>query len=218
MSSCPKLLRRACSKGNKVKRPRVLGSDEKALWSRVANTVRPIPKRVPRAEPEVAQPALSRTKPVVPPLSVPDDWSVGSARKGVGKSVKVIAAKPERLLPGAATLDGGWDKGFRRGAIRPERSIDLHGYRLDAAHLLLERALADALADDIRVLLIVTGKERRDPQDSLGAPERRRGIIRASIADWLAHSRHGPMIAAVRNAHPCDGGAGALYVILRRKR
>ena len=39
-----------------------------------------------------------------------------------------------------------------------------------------------------------------------------------SIADWLAHSRHAPMIAAVRNAHPRDGGAGALYVVLRRKR
>ncbi len=122
------------------------------------------------------------------------------------------------MQPGNATLDGGWDRRFRRGAIRPERSIDLHGYTLDQAHALLERALADAIADDLRVLLVVTGKERPDHDRHADAPHRRRGIIRASIADWLVHSRHAPMIAGVRNAHPRDGGHGALYVILRRKR
>ena len=49
-------------------------------------------------------------------------------------------------------------------------------------------------------------------------PTRRgkRGAIRAAVGDWLAASRHAADIAAVRSAHPRHGGAGALYIILRR--
>ncbi|RME67483.1 MAG: DNA mismatch repair protein MutS, partial [Alphaproteobacteria bacterium] len=35
---------------------------------------------------------------------------------------------------------------------------------------------------------------------------------------WLAASAHAPAILAVQAAHPSHGGAGALYVILRRRR
>ncbi|MBN9787930.1 DNA mismatch repair protein MutS [Pseudonocardia sp. TMWB2A] len=219
---------------------RRLQPDERALWNRVAQTVTPLPKRAPTVG--AIQPALA-PPPKASPLQprriesmTPEEWTIGSALTG-GKSrsasglVSTSRAQAQiqanRLAPGGATLDGGWDKGFRRGAIRPDRSIDLHGYTVDQAHALLERAIAAALADDVRVLLVVTGKEpkgqpRHDPAYHQPAylPDapRRRGIIRASIADWLAHSRHAPMIAAVRNAHPRDGGAGALYVVLRRKR
>jgi len=96
--------------------------------------------------------------------------------------------------------------------VQPERSIDLHGHTLASAHKVLDQALERAVADDVRVLLVVTGKPPRDP-----APHRR-GLIRASIGDWLAASRHAPRIAAVRNAHPRHGGTGALYLILRRAR
>ena len=39
-----------------------------------------------------------------------------------------------------------------------------------------------------------------------------------SHQDWLAASRHAPRIAAVRPAQPRHGGAGAVYVVLRRGR
>ncbi|WP_317629326.1 Smr/MutS family protein [Sphingomonas nostoxanthinifaciens] len=111
----------------------------------------------------------------------------------------------------ANTLDGGWDRRLQRGAVLPDRSIDLHGHTLDGAHAALEAALADAIADEVRVLLVVTGKPPR-------GSETRRGLIRANIDNWLAHSRHRSLIAAIRNAHPRHGGTGALYLILRRRR
>jgi DNA-nicking Smr family endonuclease len=46
----------------------------------------------------------------------------------------------------------------------------------------------------------------------------KRGAIRAAVGDWLAASRHAGHIAAVRGAHPRHGGAGALYIVLRRRR
>lgn len=110
------------------------------------------------------------------------------------------------------SLDGGWDRRLRKGLVLPDRTIDLHGHTLASAHQQLDHALERAVADHLRVLLVVTGKPPRDP-----APHRR-GLIRAAIGDWLASSRHAREIAAVRNAHPRHGGAGALYVILRRAR
>ena len=45
-----------------------------------------------------------------------------------------------------------------------------------------------------------------------------RGAIRAALPDWLAVSPHADQIVALRPAHISHGGAGALYVILRRSR
>jgi DNA-nicking Smr family endonuclease len=45
----------------------------------------------------------------------------------------------------------------------------------------------------------------------------KRGAIRAKLLDWLAASRHGDAIAAVRRAHIRHGGEGALYLMLKRR-
>ena len=46
----------------------------------------------------------------------------------------------------------------------------------------------------------------------------RAAVVRAAVGDWLAASPHASHIAAVRNAHPRHGGAGAIYLILKRGR
>jgi DNA-nicking Smr family endonuclease len=112
-----------------------------------------------------------------------------------------------------ATLDSGWEKRFRSGSVQPERSIDLHGHSVAAAHAVLDTALGQAVRDGIRVLLIVTGKPRPGR-----LPPEGRGAIRAEIGHWLEGSPHADRIASVRVAHPRHGGEGALYVILRRAR
>ena len=68
---------------------------------------------------------------------------------------------------------------------------------------------------------MIAGKPRpygeNDASDHLGRGNRR-GAIRAKLLDWLAASRHASQIAAVRPAQPRHGGAGAVYVVLRRGR
>jgi DNA-nicking Smr family endonuclease len=118
-------------------------------------------------------------------------------------------------LPGPGqTLDGGWDRRLSRGAVMPDSSIDLHGHTLDGAYRALDAALDRAIARGDRVLLLVTGKPPRPDSERPHA----RGRIRAAVGDWLAASRHADRIAAVRGAHPRHGGAGALYIVLRRSR
>lgn len=110
------------------------------------------------------------------------------------------------------TLDGTWDRRLARGAVAPDFAVDLHGHNLATAWDLLDRRLEQAISVEARLLLLVTGNPP--------GPERpvKRGAIRAAIGDWLAASRHAGAIAAVRTAHPRHGGAGALYIVLRRRR
>ena len=57
---------------------------------------------------------------------------------------------------------------------------------------------------------------RRNPGREKVGNEAPRGAIRRELTVWLEHSRHAGRILAVRNAHPRHGGAGALYLILRK--
>ena len=114
------------------------------------------------------------------------------------------------------TLDASWDRKLTRGLVAPDLTIDLHGFTLSAAHAELEAGLTRAVAMQARLILLVTGRPPPPGRSRLDNPLR--GVIRASIGDWLHHSRHASRIAAVRNTHPRHGGAGALYVVLRRAR
>jgi DNA-nicking Smr family endonuclease len=181
---------------------RRLDPEESALWQRVAATVRPIARRAPKATAPIADAVTP------PPV----------ARKGRVPPARVPVATPvAQQKPLADSLDGGWDRRLRRGGAQPDWTIDLHGHSLDSARRLLDKALDQALAEGVRVILLITGKPPRD-SDRDDDGRRRRGLIRASIGTWLESSRHAGRIAAVRNAHPRHGGAGALYVILRRDR
>jgi len=173
---------------------RRLTADERTLWARVVETVRPlegVAAPVLKAEPAVERPA----KPAAAAPRAPAPPPAPVARKGPG-----------------STLDGTWDRRLSRGLVAPDAIVDLHGHNLATAYDLLDRRLEQALAMEARLLLLVTGKPP--------GPERpvKRGAIRAAVGDWLAASRHSGEIAAVRNAHPRHGGAGALYIVLRRRR
>ena len=85
---------------------------------------------------------------------------------------------------------------------------------LDAAHARLDHGLTLALAQGARLVLLITGRPR--PGDHAGRGERR-GAIRAKFLDWLAAGPHAARIAAIRPAHPRHGGAGAVYLVLRRR-
>lgn len=187
---------------------RRLDPDESALWQRVTATVRPIARRTSKTS-TIDKGAAEMARPA-PPAS--------AAKKGRVPPLRVPAATPvTQQKPLADSLDGGWDRRLRRGVTQPDWTIDLHGHTLSSAQSLLDRVLDQAVAEGVRVLLLITGKPpREDDRDYDGRP--RRGLIRASIGQWLQSSRHASRIAAVRNAHPRHGGAGALYLILRRDR
>ena len=178
---------------------RSLTPDEAQLWAKVTASIRPLSRAVVKAKtPDLVR--VERNRDTLP-------TSVEIARDE--RKVTKHTPPPAPPRPGT-TLDGSWDRKLGKGAISPDRILDLHGHNLDAAWNAIDRALEQAIEGGDRVLLLVTGHERR------GAPPVERGKIRAAVGDWLAVSRHARKIAAVRAAHPRHGGGGSLYIILRR--
>lgn len=199
---------------------RPLDNGEKALWGRVIATVKPIhaAKKVAvkkaviaSAPPVKSPPKAKRIAANVAPLPV-----IKAAQKPV--AAKAVTAKPTAAQPSGASptnnLDGHWDRRLGSGSVIPDVSVDLHGTGLSGAYNRLDGALEQAIAQNMRVILLVTGRARgHDRQSGEG-----RGAIASVVRDWLAASRHAASISAVRNAHPRHGGAGALYIILKQRR
>jgi DNA-nicking Smr family endonuclease len=102
---------------------------------------------------------------------------------------------------------------MKAGRLDPDLTLDLHGHTLDSAYDRIMAGLDQARLMNARVVLVIAGRERPvDPADR----GHKRGAIRAKLLDWLAASRHGSAISAVRKAHVRHGGEGALYLIFKR--
>jgi len=187
--------------------PRGLNPEEQAAWARLAESVTPLAGRT--------RPAMVKAVHETPPKPV------GTARP---VSVKpkphpaVTAPKhrpPPRLSEGPVGLDSHWDRRFKSGRVEPDLTLDLHGHTLDTAYSRITAGLDQARAMGARVVLVIAGRERPvDPADR----SHRRGAIRAKLLDWIAAGPHADHISAVRRAHRAHGGAGALYLILKRGR
>jgi DNA-nicking Smr family endonuclease len=168
---------------------RSLNPDEAALWARVASTIRPLSRDENEAHVVVKAPV--RAAPV--------------------RLSKPLQSQPTNIRAIGTTLDSGWDRRLARGAVEPERVIDLHGHDLDSAWRTIDRELDRAIAAGDRLVLLITGHRRE------GDPPLARGRIRAAVGGWLDASRHAGSIAAIRGAHRRHGGGGSLYLILRRR-
>lgn len=184
---------------------RRLSPEERLLWRKVAESVTPLKGRKPL--------------PVLPPLDFAEAMAVSLADARAPKRAAPLI--PARAVPPPAprahpnTLDGGWDKRLAKGNVAPDRTIDLHGHNLHGAHALLDHALGEAIRQGARLVLLITGRPARD---NPRLPPTTRGVIRASVLDWIAAGPWGSHIAAIRNAHPRHGGHGALYLVIRRGR
>ena len=108
--------------------------------------------------------------------------------------------------PAAPVADRGGEKRVRRGRVEIWGSLDLHGFTQDQARAALIGFLHRARADGGRVVIVVTGKGRGGEM----------GVLKARTPDWLSAPELRPLVSGMAPAHAKHGGAGALYVFLRR--
>ncbi len=200
-----------------MKAPRGLSAGEQAAWAHLASSVKPLPGRkapVPSRNGEGDQPKVGgEASKVAQPAPA----------KPVKPASKPRPPLPPRAAPGGPPplkgedqtgLDSHWERRVKGGRIVPDLTLDLHGHTLDTAYDRIMAGIDQARMMDARVVLVIAGRERPvDPADRMA----KRGAIRAKLLDWLAASRHGDAIAAVRRAHIRHGGEGALYLMLKRR-
>lgn len=170
---------------------RRLRPDEVELWARVTETATPL-DRSPRKPPE------KKPSPEVPP---PAPRPAPEPPKPAMRP----SLAPVVPSPGHVHMDHKTFQRLRRGKLEPEARIDLHGMIQAEAHEALLGFVTRSFLHGRRLILVITGKGGRD-----------HGVLRRSVPHWLSLPPLGPMILQVAESHVAHGGAGALYVYLRR--
>lgn len=93
---------------------------------------------------------------------------------------------------------------LRKGRVRIENQIDLHGMTVVVAEKSLNSFLESCLQSNYRCIRIIHGK-------GTGSANRK-PVIKNRVNDWLRMNRN---ILAFCSAKANDGGTGAIYVLLR---
>jgi DNA-nicking Smr family endonuclease len=96
---------------------------------------------------------------------------------------------------------------LKRGQVVIEQTVDLHGLTQEQAHDRLGRFLTDAQRAGLRCVLVVTGKGLLHG-----------GVLRHMVPRWLNEGANRERVLAFAPAQPKHGGAGALYLLIRRAR
>jgi DNA-nicking Smr family endonuclease len=119
------------------------------------------------------------------------------------------AHEPPRTRPPRSAADGSGVQArtrqrLRRGQLRPEATLDLHGLSRHEAHAIVDAFLERAHQAGRRCVLVIHG---------IGRGSVAGGVLRQALPGWLAAH---PEVLDSAPAQPADGGAGACYVLLRR--
>lgn len=192
-----------------------------------SNRRRPVRRReggrLTHAEAALFHTAMNGTKrlkrsdsPPITDASASPDNEKSIPGKACAKTPERTPALPDRapalpeLHAGVATgLDGRTMERLRRGRLRPDATLDLHGMTRDEARTALDDFLARAQKKGQRCVIVVTGRGLR----SEGG-----GVLRAELPHWLNLPPNRGRILGFAQAQPKDGGAGATYVLLKRRR
>ncbi len=114
--------------------------------------------------------------------------------------------------PPFAPLERRLRQKLARGRAAPDAALDLHGMRRQEAFAALREFLARAQIEGASLVLVVTGKGARATSEDGTA-----GILRKSVPTWLRGAEFRSIVAGFEEASRPHGGAGALYVRLRRR-
>lgn len=107
-------------------------------------------------------------------------------------------------------MDGRTARKLKRGKLTIDGTLDLHGHSQRAAHDALTRFLADGVQSGRRTVLVITGKG-----DPVGG---RPGVLKDAVPRWLNEMPIRQWVSGFSYAAVKDGGEGALYIRLKRKR
>ncbi|MDF2116943.1 Smr/MutS family protein [Roseiarcaceae bacterium H3SJ34-1] len=185
---------------------RLLARHEIELWNLVTRHVKPFRE----AKPVEPPPAEEAKLPAVPP---PPGKMERPAKKG--QLIKANKPVPVPPPPALAPLERRMRQRLTRGRLPIDATLDLHGMHQAVAHAELVSFLHRAQAAGARVVLVITGKGLTK-QSSDGGEWREPGVLRRNTPHWLRSPQLRSVVVGFEEASVRHGGAGALYVRLRR--
>ena len=181
---------------------------EKLLFERVLSDVKPIENAGPFSTPgqEV--------------IKIPQRTE-STARKNLSTQSKTKPSqKPlflKNFLPGRAPgLDRSSAIKLAKGKFTIQGKLDLHGMTQRQAHAALIDFIQTSFDDRKRNLLVITGKGRSKGEDEVAGYRKREGILKSIVPKWLDEPPLRSLVLAFTTSQREHGGAGALYVLLRK--
>ena len=97
-------------------------------------------------------------------------------------------------------------KNFNKNKLKPNISLDLHGYTLYSAKLSLQKFISNCFEKNIRNILIITGKGQNNS-----------GALKEEVPKWLTDKFFNRYIISFILAPKHLGGEGALLVRIKNK-
>lgn len=99
---------------------------------------------------------------------------------------------------------------LRAGEFAYQSHFDLHGMTADEAKAAVRQFVRRAWASGQRCVLVIHGRGRNSRDQ--------RPVLKDGLKQWLTHGELARLVLAFSTARACDGGSGAMYVLLRRER
>ena len=99
------------------------------------------------------------------------------------------------------------------------RSIDLHGYTLEQANNAIEQFILKAFEEGVNKLIVVTGKGIHSNVEKDPYVSKDLSILKYSVPEFINSNQNlMKVINDIQDATIEDGGSGAFYVLLKKKR
>ena len=179
-----------------------MSDEDKALFREHMRSVKPLNEKTKRVRTSAPKPPIPHQKPASPVMS----------EKPERKEYYLSDVLQETVLSQTTlsycqpSLNSQRFKALKNGQIPWEARLDLHGLKSDNARDILCEFIHLQTQNAKRCLLIIHGKGGH-----LGAPP----VIKNLVNRWLPQMEE---VLAFHSALPKDGGNGAVYVLLKRKK
>ena len=119
-----------------------------------------------------------------------------------------IADSDEFIEGHAPGVDRSLMRAVRRGDFSVQGHLDLHGMTRAEAKEAVEKFITEARRAHKRCVLVVHGRGLNS-KDQIP-------VLKDAVRGWLQRGRIAHSVLAFATARPHDGGAGAVYVVLRK--
>ena len=102
--------------------------------------------------------------------------------------------------------------------VSKTKRIDLHGFTLEQANKALENLINDSYDKGISKIIVVTGKGLHSNVDKDPYVSRDLSILKYSVPEYIENNLEiMEKIIEIKDANIQDGGAGAFYILLKKK-
>jgi DNA-nicking Smr family endonuclease len=97
---------------------------------------------------------------------------------------------------------------LRSGRFSVQSHLDLHGMNQQEARFALDEFLMEAVRKGLSCVRVIHGRGRHS--------HKHHSVLKENIHRWLCSRRMSRKVIAYTSARRCDGGGGAVYILLRK--